>query len=757
MEEFMPRIYFNKQTMEFHLQNERISYIITVLENGQLGHLYFGKRLTNRDSFQHFLQMRTQSHTAYVYENDFLFTLDTIRQEYPSYGTTDFREPAYQIKQENGSRITNFVYKTHRIMAGKPKLKGLPATYIESENEAVTLEVTLEDALISMEMVLTYTIYEDYDAICRNVKFINHGNQTVRLTRAMSLSLDLYDSDYKLIHLDGAWSRERHIVSRQLTTGIQSVSSARGASSADHNPFIALKRSNTTEFNGEVYGFCLIYSGNFLAQVEVERYETARVSIGINPFEFCWNLESGNEFQTPEAVAVYSSEGLNGMSQNFHKLFSRRLARGVWRDKERPILLNNWEATYFQFNEEKILQIAEKAKKLGAELFVLDDGWFGKRDDAGSSLGDWYSDLDKLPNGVEGLSEKVEALGLKFGLWIEPEMINKKSHLYDKHPEWTIQVPGRAMSHGRNQYVLDFSNPDVVDYIYQMLEKVFKNTRLSYVKWDMNRNITEPYGSVLEAKCQGEFFHRYILGVYDLYERLIQAFPAILFESCASGGARFDAGMLYYAPQCWASDDTDAVERLKIQYGTSMVYPVSSIGAHVSAVPNHQIKRTTGLDFRANVAYFGAFGYELDPTEMTLEEQEKVSKQIEFYKKYRKTIQFGDFYRLKNPFDNQGDTAWMVVSEDKRTAIIGYYKVLASPNPKLKRLLLTGLCPDMQYYCDKNQRTYYGDELMNMGLLLDLEFTGSSVRKESVTKKNSGNDMGDFTSQLYVLECCTPE
>ncbi|KJJ72349.1 alpha-galactosidase [Clostridium sp. FS41] len=749
----MAEIIYNTSTREFHLCNQRISYILSVLENGQLGQLYFGKKLTHRDSFAHFIQMRTQSHTAYVYENDFLFSLDTIRQEYPSYGTTDFREPAYQIEQGNGSRITGFAYKSHEIYSGKKKLNGLPAIYTEDDQEAVTLDVILEDPLIQVQLILSYTIFEDYDVVCRNAKFVNHGCRTVKLNRAMSLSIDLYDDDFEMIQLDGAWSRERHIVRRKLVGGIQSVSSARGASSMDHNPFIALKRPWATEQSGEVYGFCLIYSGNFLAQVEVDRYETARVMMGINPFEFSWMLETGEEFQTPEGVMVYSCEGLNGMSQNFHSLFTKRLVRGPWREKERPILLNNWEATFFKFDEKKILDIAEKARHLGAELFVLDDGWFGKRDDAGSSLGDWYSDLNKLPDGVEGLSKKIAELGLEFGLWFEPEMINKNSELYQNHGEWVIRVPERPMSQGRNQYVLDFSNPEVVDHIYNMMHKVLSNSKISYIKWDMNRNITEAYGATLGAEKQGEFFHRYILGVYDLYEKLIQSFPDILFESCASGGGRFDAGMLYYAPQCWASDDTDAVERIKIQYGTSMVYPLSSIGAHVSAVPNHQVKRMTSIGFRANVAFFGAFGYELDPNQMTEAEQSAVMEQIQFYKKYRNVFQYGRFYRLKDPFENQGDAAWMVVSEDRKTAIVSCYKVLARPNPKLKKVLLRGLDPQMMYVCAETGRSYYGDELMNMGLLTDMEFTGSSVRKKEVTKKNSGSDMGDFTSQLYVLEC----
>lgn len=749
----MIHIIFNEHTKEFHLQNDRISYIFGILENGQLGHIYFGKRIRHRDSFQHFIQMRSLSHTAYVYENDYLFSLDIIRQEYPSYGTTDFREPAYQIQQENGSRITGFMYKSHRISKGKRPLTGLPAVYGENEQEVLTLEIVLEDKLIGTEMTLSYSIFESYDAICRSVRFTNLGSQNLQLKRAMSMSVDLYDSEFQMLQLDGAWSRERHITERRLTKGIQSISSARGASSSNHNPFLVLKRPVTDEFQGEAYGFCLLYSGNFLAQVEVDHYDTARVSLGINPFEFNWVLHSGESFQTPEAVMVYSDAGLNGMSQTFHRLFNQRLVRGRWKEKERPILLNNWEATYFQFNEEKILEIAKKAKELGVELFVLDDGWFGKRDSISSSLGDWFSDKGKLPEGVEGLSRKITDLGLQFGLWFEPEMVSKASRLYEKHPDWAIQTPGRHMSYGRNQFVLDFSNPDVVDEIYRQMELVLRNSRISYVKWDMNRNITEGYGSVLEPERQGEFFHRYILGVYDLYERLITAFPDILFESCASGGARFDAGLLYYAPQCWASDDTDGAERIKIQYGTSMAYPISSIGAHVSAVPNHQVKRMTSLCFRANVAYFGAFGYELDPNQMTEAEQAEVKKQIQFYKKYRKLIQFGDFYRLKNPFEHPGEAAWMVVSEDKKQAVIANYKSWASPNPKVKRLMLTGLDPKLQYRCSRAGEVYYGDELMHAGFLLDMEYTGAAVRDPQITRKNSGTDEGDFTSHLYLLEC----
>lgn len=745
-------IIFNQETKEFHLFNNNISYIFNILENNHLGHLYFGKKVKHRDSFKHLLKLRSCVLAPGIYEGNLDFSLEVIKQEYPSYGTSDFRLPAYQVEQANGSRITNFEYVSHNIYSGKPKLDKLPATYVENDEEATTIEIKLHDSVINAEIILIYTVFENYNAITRSVRFINNGQESIKLKRALSMSIDMYDSNYEMLQLDGAWSRERHINTRLLSKGVQSVSSARGASSANHNPFIALKRPQTTENSGEAYGFSLVYSGNFLAQVEVDTYDVARVSMGINPFEFGWTLESMEEFQTPEVVMVYSDTGLNGMSQTYHKLYQQRLAKGIWRDKARPILINNWEATYFEFDEEKILEIAKKAKSLGVELFVLDDGWFGKRNDDTTSLGDWFTDYDKLPNGIEGLGEKITNLDLDFGLWFEPEMVNKISTLYENYPDWIIKTPNRRESHGRNQFVLDFSNKDVVDYIYIAMKEVLEKTPISYIKWDMNRNITEAYSATLSSNRQEELFHRYILGVYDLYDRLTTEFPHILFESCASGGGRFDPGMLHYAPQAWTSDDTDAIERLKIQYGTSMVYPISSIGSHVSAIPNHQVERKTTIDMRADVAYFGTFGYELDLNKLSKEEQQKVLEQIEFFKNYREVIQYGDFYRLKSPFENNGDTAWMVVSKDKRTAIVGYYKVLATPNPGLKKIKLEGLDKDLEYRCNKREETFYGDELMNMGLLVDVEFTGLLVSDRFKGINNSGTDKGDFTSQIYVFE-----
>ena len=625
-------IIFNEKSREFHLFNNNLSYIIKILKNNQLGQLYFGRKIHQKENYDYLLECAYRPMSAYMYEGEYEFSLEHIKQEYPSYGTTDFKYPAYEIIQNNGSRITNFEYIEHKIYGGKPKLKGLPATYAESDAEADTLEIKLYDKEIDVELVLNYTIFNNESAIARSCRFINKGKENLELTNAMSMCLDLPDCNYEMIQLSGAWAREREVRHRKLEQGIQAINSTRGNSGHNHNPFIALKRPNADEFQGEALGFSLIYSGNFLAQIEVDTHDVSRVLMGINPFGFTWNLGNNEEFQTPEAVIVYSDKGVNGVSQTYHKLYRTRLARGQWRDKVRPILINNWEATYFDFTEDILLEIAKTAKDDGIELFVLDDGWFGARSGETSGLGDWYANTDRLPNGISGLSRKIEELGMKFGLWFELEMVNKDSELYRNHPDWIIKTPNRSSSHGRNQYVLDFSRNEVVDYIFEMVDKNLSESSISYIKWDMNRCITECYSAALPSYKQGEVFHRYILGVYDLYERLINKHPYILFESCASGGGRFDPGMLYYAPQCWTSDDSDAIERIKIQYGTSYVYPISSMGAHVSITPNHQLFRNTSLETRGNVAYFGAFGYELDLTKLTKEEHEIIKKQVEFVK-----------------------------------------------------------------------------------------------------------------------------
>ena len=738
-------IIYNEKNQTFHLFNDSISYIMTVLPNGHMGQLYFGKRIRPREDYSHLLEISPRSMSSCVFEDSPL-SMEHVRCEYGSYGASDYRFPAVELLQENGSRISDFCYTSHTITPGKPKLAGLPATYTEDDSEAETLTLVLTDRVAGVQLELLYTLFANGGILARSARFSNVGGQTVHLQKAMSLCLDLPDCNYDWIQLSGSWARERFPKVRRLESGIQSVGSMRGHSSHEHNPFIVLKRPAADEFQGEVMGFSLIYSGNFLAQAEVDTHNTTRVLMGIHPEWFDWKLEPGDTFQTPEAVIVYTDRGLNDMSQTFHNLYRRRLARGYWRDRPRPILINNWEATHFDFTEEKLLTIARTAKECGAELFVLDDGWFGQRCSDHAGLGDWMANTDRLPGGITGIAEKIEAMGMKFGLWFEPEMVNKDSDLYRTHPDWILAVPERRQSPGRHQHVLDFSRKEVVDYICSMMTDILSNAKISYVKWDMNRSITECWSSALAADRQGEVFHRYILGVYDLYERLTTAFPEILFESCAGGGGRFDPGLLYYAPQGWTSDDTDAIERLKIQYGTSYCYPISSMGSHVSVTPNHQVGRSTPLHTRANVAYFGTFGYELDLNLLSAEELAQVRDQVEFMKKYRELLQFGTFYRLESPFDGN-ITAWMTVSDSRDRAVVGWYRALNTANAPYTRLRLQGLDPNRLYkvregdYC---LGEFYGDELMYTGLITSDE----SLRDVPDSRKSAG----DFDSRIYILE-----
>lgn len=737
----MPIIY-NEETREFHLYNQEISYIIKILDNDQPGQLYYGKRLTHREDFSHLFEYAMRDMSPYAFEGNSTFSLENIKQEYPTFGCGDMRFPAYEIERENGSHVVEFVYKEHKIYNGKPKLEGLPATYVESDDEAQTLELVLEDTSINTRIVLLYTIYEAFPVIARSVRFECDSDEKITLLSAMSACVDLPDKDYEMIDLAGVWARERHVRRHKLDYGIQSIYSMRGCSSYQFNPFLALARENADEFQGQVYGFSLVYSGNFLAQTEVDNYDTARVLMGIHPNGFKWTLGKGESFQTPEMVMVYSEAGLNGMSQTFHKLYRTRLARGTWRDKVRPILINSWEAFYFDFDAPKLLGLADAATDLGMELFVLDDGWFGKRDDSTSSLGDWYPNEEKLKGTLKELAEKINAKGLKFGLWIEPEMTNKDSDLYRAHPDWLLAEQGKRICHSRTQYVLDFSKKEVREYIGDMLENLLAEVPVSYIKWDMNRTFSEVFSNGNDREYQGKVCHKYILGVYELYERLTSRFPHVLFESCASGGARFDPGMLYYAPQGWTSDDTDAIERLKIQYGTSMVYPVSCMGSHVSASPNHQTNRVTPIETRADVAYFGTFGYELDLLKLGEEDKAEIRRQIAFMKEKRDLIQKGTFYRLKSPFEGN-ETAWMIVSEDQKKALVGYYRVMQPVNVGFKRLKLKGLKEDTCYKVSGYAYDCYGDELMQVGMILS--DSASGVWKKGV------NDKGDFQAEVFEI------
>ena len=723
-------IVYNQDNNTFILNSNKTSYILKVLDSGHLAHLYWGRRLrsTNLDYV-----IRTRNWGSFLANTDNKenFMLEAISQEYPGYGATDLRSPAVELQFSDGSSATDFRYVSHKIYEGKNKLEGLPATYTENDEEATTLEIVLKDTLKPVEIVLTYSVFKEFDAITRNVKVRNMGQEDVKILRVLSANVDFNDDNFDMIQLSGSWARERHFVRQPLRSGSQSIESRRGSSSHAQNPFMALARKDTTETKGDIYGFSFVYSGNFLANVEVDMFYNSRVQIGINPFDFSWLLKENEEFQSPEAVLVYSPNGVTGMSHIYHNLYGKRLARGEHRDKIRPILINNWEATYFDFNETSIKNIAKEASNLGMELFVLDDGWFGKRNNDDCSLGDWFVNEDKIKGGLGKLSKEINDMGLQFGLWFEPEMVCPVSELYEKYPDWCIHIPGRTRSEARMQLILDLSRDDVCDYIIETLSKVLSSASISYVKWDMNRNMTEIGSAKLPPERQRELPHRYMLGLYRIMEELTTAFPHILFESCSGGGGRFDPGMLYYMPQTWTSDNTDAIERLKIQYGTSLVYPNVSMGCHVSAVPNHQVHRMTPLNTRGVVAMSGNFGYELDITKLSDEEKEMIKEQIKNYKEIRETIQFGDYYRLSSPFEDN-DVAWMFVSKDKKEVVVSFVRQSALPHPKFESLKLVGLEEDASYEVVGENKVFGGDELMYVGL-------------------NVPQLVGDYDAKMWVL------
>lgn len=710
-------IWVDEEQKIFHLQSKDTSYIMRVVKGRYLAHVYWGKKIHTPDVENAQLN-RWISFGAAPDGSDKSYSLDYIRQEYPTGCQTDYRMPAVQAVFEDGSRAVELVYESYRILPGKPGLQGLPAAYVENEEEADTLEITLSDTLKHMKVILMYTVYKELDVITRSVKIRNESAERIRLEKAVSASVDFETSDYELLDLPGAWGRERHIEKTKLRSGIQELQSRRGASSHQMNPFFALAEPGAGEDRGKVYGFALVYSGNFTAGAEVDQIFQTRAWIGLNGYDFSWLLESGETFQTPEAVMVYSSEGFGKMSRTFHQLFRTRLVRGRYRDEVRPILANNWEATYFDFDEEKILGLARTAKELGIELLVLDDGWFGKRNSDTCSLGDWYVNKEKLPDGIAALAQKVNEAGVKFGLWFEPEMVSPDSDLYRAHPDWCIHIPGRERTECRNQLTLDLSRKEVCDYLIKTIGGILDRAEISYVKWDMNRHMTELGSAGLPPERQKEMPHRYMLGLYRVLEEIVSSHPDVLFESCSGGGGRFDAGMLYYMPQTWTSDDTDAVERLYIQYGTSLCYPVSAMGAHVSAVPNHQANRVTSLKMRGDVAMSGNFGYELDLMKFTEEEKEEVKKQVAVYKELREFLPFAQMYRLENPFEGNA-AAWQFISEDGNQIFAVYFRILCEVNPGISRMKFTALDPDARYEIIGEDQIYYGDELMEIGLVAD--------------------------------------
>lgn len=726
-------IIFDENKKIFMLHTPNTTYAFGLMKDNFLVHLYWGKRIDEFGEIEKILPFcgRAFSTASYGFERE--YSNDTLPMEFPTYGNVDLRIPAFAAEYSDGSTVTKLDYAGHRIYCGKKKLQGLPAVYTEDECEAQSLEIELHDKLTGLCVILQYTVFTDFDAITRSVKLINNGTEKIKIKNIMSASVDMQGSDYEMLHLWGAWGKERKIERNTLLHGRMEIDSKRGSSSHHHNPFVCMVGKNTTETMGDAYGMSLVYSGNFVAGAEVDAYNTTRAYIGINPFQFGYNLESGTEFQSPEAVLVYSSNGLGEMSRTYHKLYRTRLCRGKWRDKTRPVLVNNWEATYFDFNEEKILAIAEKAKEIGIDLVVLDDGWFGKRNIDNCSLGDWYVNYDKLPCGIDGLAEKINAMGLKFGLWFEPEMVSPDSDLYRAHPDWCIHVKNRDRSEERWQLILDLSRDDVCEYIINAVNNVLDSANIEYVKWDMNRNMSEIGSALLAAENQCELCHRYILGLYRVLEEIVFSHPDILFESCSGGGGRFDPGMLYYMPQIWTSDDTDAIERLYIQYGTSIVYPASVMGAHVSAVPNHQVpNRVTPISTRGNVAMSGgAFGYEMDLSKMSEEDICAAKEQVKQYKQLSAVVQKGDMYRLLSPYEGN-TTAWEFVSEDGEYVVVMYANILGEVNGAFTNIRLQGIDDKSIYTDEKTGEQFSGEFLKNMG-----------IYRRNLT---------DFTSELIVYK-----
>ncbi|MBS6398263.1 MAG: alpha-galactosidase [Clostridiales bacterium] len=713
------KIEFIEQDNTFHIQNDRISYVIGLEHGKYLKHCYFGRKLRAYGGSGRQL-LYNRAFAATPEPEDVTFSLDTLLQEYPWTGQGDFRSPALEIMTGDGDGVIRPVYEGFRIFDGKPALAGLPSLYVEEESEAKTLELILWEERLQARLHLFYTIYRDHDVVARHAVLENCGAEPFSIERMLSFSMDLPEDDYEVLTLGGSHAHEKNMYRRPVCADAIVTASRRGTSSPQASPFIGLLRSSTTEESGEAIGISLVYSGNFRGSVEVDQYRTLRVQLGINPEGFGWKLAPGEAFTTPEAVMVCSTEGIGGMSRIYHEVFRKRLVRGVYRDQPRPVLLNSWEAMYFDISEEKLLSLAREAKELGIELLVMDDGWFKGRNTETTSLGDWTPDPVKFPSGLDGMIDRICDIGLRFGIWFEPEMISEESSLYREHPDWVIRSSCYRPVESRYQWVLDLSNPRVCEYLVDAVSGILKNRKITYVKWDMNRHLTDPGSLYLGRERQKELSHRYVLGLYQVLEELTGRFPEVLFESCSSGGGRFDAGMLYYMPQTWTSDNTDAVCRLGIQYGTSIQFPAVTMGAHVSASPNHQVGRETPLSTRFHVAMSGNLGYELDVTALSEEERKALAEQTACYRELRETIQFGSFYRIRNPFEGN-DAAWSIVSEDGKTVVLMYFRVLSKPAYAVPVIRLCGLDQNGSYRSRNDGRVYGGDELMYAGVSIPRE------------------------------------
>ncbi|GAB6130002.1 alpha-galactosidase [Blautia stercoris] len=716
----------------FNLETENTLYQMKVDRFGVLNHLWYGEKTDC--CMDYLLDYPDAGFSGNIYEaeNERTYSLNTLPQEYSTSGVGDFRISAISVTHEDGSNALDLRVREYQIKKGKYEIPGLPAVYAK-EDEAETLEITLKDTATEAEVILKYGVFEKEDVITRSVVVKNSGKTPIVINKVHSMCLDIPYGDWEWMHFYGRHTMERQAERVPVLHGISESSSSRGTSSHHQNPAVLLCEKDCTETNGHCIGAALMYSGGFQAQVEKDQLEQVRLVMGIHPDTFEWTLEAGEAFYTPEVILSCSTTGFAKLSQNFHHIIRNHVCRGTYQLSSRPVLINNWEATYFDFNEEKILNIARQASKLGIDMMVLDDGWFGKRDDDCSGLGDWFVNEKKLNGGLKALVEKINAMGMKFGLWFEPEMVSEDSDLYRNHPDWAIQIPGRKPMRSRYQLVLDMSNPEVVDYLYGVMSAILRENHIEYVKWDMNRSISDWYTATLSRGRQMEMPHRYVLGLYELLEKLTSEFPDVLFEGCSGGGGRFDAGMMYYCPQIWCSDDTDAHERTFIQYGTSFFYPTSTVGSHVSAVPNHQTGRITSIETRGVVAMAGSFGYELDLNQLSEEEKAVVAKQVTHYKEYQSLIYNGDYYRLANPFED-GMSAWSWISEDKKTILVQGVLFRAKPNVLRKTLRLMGLEAKKNYKIAGTEEVYTGVALMSGGVLLQ-RAVGDDVSFEIVLEE----------------------
>lgn len=714
----MKYITYNDESRVFVLRTNHSMYQMQVINFDTLVHLYYGANIGDTE-ITHRLMFLDRGFSGNPYEagDDRTFSLDVLPQEYSGYGNGDYRINSLEVEHQDGSDAVHLRYESHRMWKGKYSLEGLPCMY-GSEDEAETLEITLYDRISNLKVRLLYGVFPELDVITRAVRMENEGENPVKIQRAMSMEMDYPNRHMDFIHFYGRHTMERQMERLPLHHGVQSVESKRGMSSHQHNPFIILCDKKTTEKHGECYGYALAYSGNHRCEIEVDQMEQTRVVMGIHPYHFSYFLNKGDVFETPEVIIAYSSEGLGKLSRIYHDAYRSNLIRSKYVNSPRPVLVNNWEATYFDFNEEKLFNIAKTAKEIGLDMFVLDDGWFGNRNSDYTSLGDWQVNEEKIRGGLPKLVQRINGLGMKFGLWIEPEMISEDSELYRKHPDWILRIPERRMTRSRSQLNLDITRKEVRDHVMEKIFEVLDSCKVDYIKWDMNRSVDNVFSSALPPERQGEVFHRYVLGVYEMMERLVSRYPDLLFENCAGGGGRFDAGMLYYSPQIWCSDNTDAIDRLRIQYGTSFGYPISSMGAHVSVCPNHGTGRTAPFDTRAIVASAGTFGYELDLAKLSDEEKEIAKEHIQEYKEMEMLVLNGDYYRLTNPYRNHEYVLWQFVSKDKKETIVNGVMLRNESNPHIHLVYLEGLEPDRHYKDADTGAVYTGAALMYAGVPL---------------------------------------